>query len=169
MPARLLPLVAPGGDLILAAAYLGLSASLVTGHPAGALLIVLLGLGGFGLGAGFSGLIAHLAAAAPPRYAPDLSGLITTISQLAAVVGVAAVGTIYLSLAPYPGPHPAMHAFTIVTAIFALTALLAAAAAYRATHRSSTTGDVSAVSVHPDAAERRQTDTAHLVQERYTP
>jgi len=171
LPARRLPLVAPGGCLILAAAYLGLSASLLTGHPAGPLLIVLLGVGGFGLGANFSGLIAHLTTSVPTRYVPDMSGLITTTSQLAAVAGVATFGTAYLSLAPHPGPHPAMHAFTLITAVFALTALLAAAAAYqsyRATQRpsiSSATGDMAG---RPDAAGRQQTITTPLVPEQST-
>ncbi len=134
LPARLTPLVPPGGYVILATAYLGLCAVLLTRHAEGTPLIALLGVGGFGLGTGFSALVAYLTAAAPPHYAPDMSGLITTTSQLAAVLGVAAFGTVYLSLAPHPGPRVAMRAFTIVTAGFALAALLAAVAAYRSTH-----------------------------------
>ncbi|MGH2514695.1 MAG: hypothetical protein ACRDHP_03485 [Ktedonobacterales bacterium] len=80
-------------------------------------------------------MIAHIAASVPGRYAPDMSGLITTTSQIAAVFGIATFGTAYLSLAPHPSPRIAMHAFTLITAGFAFAALLAAAAAYQSTRR----------------------------------
>jgi MFS family permease len=149
LPARLTPVVAPIGYVIMAASYLGISASLFADHTGGALLIALLGCGGLGLGTGFTLLIAHLIASVPSRYAPDISGLITTTAQIAGVSGVATFGTAYLSLAPHAGPHPAMRAFTLVAAGFALTALLAAAAAYQSTHRPTATA---AVPDHSDAA-----------------
>ncbi len=149
VPARLTPLVPPGGYVILAAAYLGLCAALLTRHAEGALLITLLGVGGFGLGVGFGALISHLTASVTSRYAPDMSGLITTTAQLAAVAGIAVFGTAYLGLVPHPGPRVAMRAFTIVTAGFALTALLAATAAYRSTHAPA------ADATHTDTADRR--------------
>lgn len=136
--ANVTPLIAPAGYLILAAAHLGLSISLLTGHLSAALLIVLLGVGGFGLGTGFAPMIAHITASVVGRYAPDISGLITTTGQIAAVLGIAVFGTAYLSLAPHPGPQVATHAFTLITASFALTSLLAMLLAYQSTRRRAT-------------------------------
>jgi len=56
--------------------------------------------------------------------AADISGLYNTNSQLAAVLGVACFGTLYLGLAA-----DGQRAFAIVCVAFAMTALLAAAAA----------------------------------------
>ena len=75
-----------------------------------------------------------MTAAVPARYAPDMSGLITTTAQIFGVVGIATFGTAYFSLVLQPGPDMAMHAFAIVVTGFALTALLAAVAAYRSGH-----------------------------------
>jgi len=58
-----------------------------------------------------------------------------------------------------------------ITAVFALTALLAAALAYRATHRASASGDGATddVTERPAAASRRQMVTSPRVPERSTP
>jgi hypothetical protein len=125
--------VAVVGCLILAASYLGIGLSLLVGHSGEALLITLLGFGGLGLGRNL--VVAHMTSSVPDRYAADLSGLINTDSQIFGVAGVAIFGTLYLSLTPEPGPGPAMWAFTIVNAAFALTALLAAAATSRLIRR----------------------------------
>jgi hypothetical protein len=97
------------------------------------LLVVLLGLGGLGLGTTFSSILAHLTAAATPRYAPDISGIFTTTLQVAGAVGVATFGTVYLDLVGHTDPT---RAFAVVTAAFAAVALVAAAAGHRATHTS---------------------------------
>jgi hypothetical protein len=73
-----------------------------------------------------------LTAAATPRYASDISGVFTTSLQVAGAVGVAAFGTAYLALTALPGASQATHAFAILTALFALAALVAGAIAYRA-------------------------------------
>jgi len=112
---------------------------LFTGHHAQALLIVLLGAGGLGLGIQFSALIRHLTTAVPAGYAADISGVSTTALQIGAAIGVAAFGTLYLSLAPYQGTGLATHAFAITTAAFAAVALLATATAHLTT-RQATTG-----------------------------
>lgn len=131
LPADRLSLVAVAGFLLLAASYLGLGISLAAGQTGDAPLIGLLGLGGLGFGLGRTSVVAQITDAVPARYAADLSGLINTVSQLAGVAGVASFGTLYLSLAPQPGPELAVRAFTIVSLALALTALLAAAAAAR--------------------------------------
>jgi hypothetical protein len=134
LPARITPWVAPAGFLILAASYLAISANLFGGHLGGALLMALLGCGGLGLGIGITATIRLLTAAAPARYAPDMSGLITTAAQIAGVFGIATFGTVYFSLVPTPDPVTAVHGFAIVNVGFAITAILATVAAYLATH-----------------------------------
>ena len=97
-------------------------------------MVGLLGLGGLGLGLGFTATIRRLTSAVPARYAPDMSGLITTISQTAGVIGVATFGTAYFSLVPAADPDTATRGFAIVCAGFAVTALFATLAAYLSIH-----------------------------------
>jgi MFS family permease len=59
LPPRLGPLAAPAGCLLLAGAYVALSASLFAGRHAEALLVLVLAAGGLGLGTQFSALIVH--------------------------------------------------------------------------------------------------------------
>ena len=131
VPDRWAPRLAPAGCLILAAGYLAISASMAAGHHEEALLVVLLGVGGFGLGTAFSAILGQLTAAATPRYAPDISGVFTTSLQVAGAIGIAVFGTAYLALAT-GGEDAATRAFAVMTAVFAATALLAAAIAQRA-------------------------------------
>jgi hypothetical protein len=63
-----------------------------------------------------------------------MCGVFTTCLQVAGALGVAAFGTAYLGLVSGSGTAPATHAFAVVTAGFALTALAAGGASYRATH-----------------------------------
>jgi len=105
------------GYVILAAAYLAIGAS----HAHAVPLVIALGFGGLGLGMGFASMLGRMSAALPQRYAADMSGLFNTNAQLAAVAGVAVFGTVYLGFADQP-----QHAFTIVTSVFAATALTAA-------------------------------------------
>jgi MFS family permease len=132
LSARAMPLIAPVGYLLLASAYAGLSVSLLIGHAGGALFLVLLGFGGLGLGTGYAAMLAHLTASVPDRYAPDMSGLITTTLQTFAVIGIATFGAAYLNLASRSGPQAATHAFALITAGFAIAALLSTATAYQA-------------------------------------
>ncbi|MBO2452940.1 MFS transporter [Actinomadura barringtoniae] len=105
------------GYVILAVAYLAIGAS--HAHPVP--LVIALGFGGLGLGMGFASMLGRMSAALPQRYAADMSGLFNTNAQLAAVAGVAVFGTVYLGFADRP-----QHAFTIVTSVFAASALTAA-------------------------------------------
>jgi len=134
LPARLTRFVAPFGYLILVASYLALGVSLFTNHSGGALLFGLLGFGGLGLGIGFTATIRRLTAAASARYAPDISGLITTVSQIAGVTGIATFGSVYFSLVQPASPRTATHAFAVVTGAFAVVALFATIAAYQSSN-----------------------------------
>ena len=132
LPARFGPLAAPTGCLLLAGAYTALSASLFAGRHAEALLVVLLGAGGLGLGTQFSALIVHLTNAVSDGHAHDISGVTTTTTTIAGAIAIAAFGTAYLSLASSGSPT---HAFAVVTAGFAAIAAVAALLAHGATRR----------------------------------
>jgi MFS family permease len=120
---------APAGFVLLATAFAGIALDGLVTDPAGAPLVALLGARGVGMGVGFSSLIGHVTAVVEPDLASDLSGILSTNSELAAALGVAAFGTLYLGLAP----SGAVAAFTWVTAGLATSALVAAAASHRAT------------------------------------
>jgi EmrB/QacA subfamily drug resistance transporter len=126
--ARIAPLGPPAGCLVLTAAYVAISAVLLAEPRAEAPLVVALGVGGLGLGIEFSAMLTHLTGAVTPRHAADISGVFTTVMQVAGAIGVAAFGSAYLSMAS----ANASHAFATVTAGLALVALLAAAMAHRA-------------------------------------
>lgn len=140
--ARFTPLVAPFGFLILAASYSAISLVMFAGQSSGTVLFILLGFGGLGLGIGITADIRQMTAAVDSRYAPDMSGLITTAAQTCGVIGIATFGTVYFSLVPKPGPDVASHAFAILTAGFAVTAVLATMAACRSSHASTATEPV---------------------------
>ena len=110
----------------------------MTGRPDPVLLAILSLAGGFGLGVQFNALIAHLIAAVPGDYAPDISGVSTTTLQIGGAIGVAAFGTVYLGFASHVGVAQATDAFVITALALAGTALIAAASAYLATHVGST-------------------------------
>jgi MFS family permease len=129
------------GCAILGLAYALLAVTMLSGTRPVGLLLVLLALGGFGLGTGFSAMLVHLTQAATPRYAADISGVFTTSLQIAGALGVAALGTLYLSRITGPGATMSSHAFGIVCAASALVAWLAALAAHRATRTQSGAAD----------------------------
>jgi MFS family permease len=117
--------MSPLGYGLLAAAYLSIGVL----RPQGALFVVLLGLGGLGLGIGFTALMGHLTSAVAPRHAAEISGVSTTTTQIGGAIGVAAAGGLYLGLAP-DGPR---HAFAVTALALAAAAGFAAVAAYLAT------------------------------------
>jgi hypothetical protein len=82
LPPRMAPLAPGAGCLLVAAAHSAISVMLFSGHHVQALLIVLLGVGGLGLGIQFSALIRHLTTAVPAEYAADISGVSTTAQRV---------------------------------------------------------------------------------------
>jgi predicted MFS family arabinose efflux permease len=137
LPGRWRPLLPLAGCLSLATAYGAIAVSMFTGERPAALLLGLLALGGLGLGTNFSSMLVHVTAAVAPRHAADISGTFTTSVQVAGTLGVAAFGSLYLSLLTHPGAAQASHAFGVVTVVFAFVALTASPMAYRATHATS--------------------------------
>jgi hypothetical protein len=131
LPARLLRGLPVAGFLMLTGVYLTISASVLAGALSMPVLAALFVPGGFALGIVFTGLLGDVTSAASRRHAPDVSGVSSTTSQLAASIGVAGFGTLYLSLAGHH--HSPGHAFGITALAFALTALLATIPTYVAT------------------------------------
>jgi MFS family permease len=134
LPPAVVPIAPAAGCLLLTATYAAISVTLFSGYHGEALLSALLGAGGFGLGVQFSALIAHLTNAVPSDYAPDISGVTTTTTQIGGAIAVTAFGTLYLSVA-HAGSVHATHAFGIVTAALGAVALFATGTARRATRR----------------------------------
>jgi MFS family permease len=135
LPERLWPGLPVAGCLLLAAAFLAISGSLLGGWDGEPLLVVFLGGGGLGLGLVFGALTSHLTHAVPAGYAADISGVATTGGQIGGAVGVAAAGTLYLSLAQGSGAATATRAFAVTTAALGAAALAALVAARTATRR----------------------------------
>jgi hypothetical protein len=131
--ARLGSRLAPAGFLLLSVAFLGLALLALTGvtHPVPPL--VMLAAGGLGTGAGFSALVDHLTSALPARYAASFSGVLNTNAELAAGVGVAVFGSIFLALFDPPGNSTAATAFGFTALGLAVAAIFAAAMAYLTT------------------------------------
>ena len=125
LPAARVPKLAPYGCLLLAVAYAAIALAVGSGHGDGPLLLVLLGFGGLGLGLSYSSMMRHLTESVPPGYAADFSGILVTVFQIAGVLGVAALGTLYQGLAPAGGVLPARTAFTVLNVCFAVIVLAA--------------------------------------------
>jgi MFS family permease len=152
VPQRYLARVSPFGFTLLGSAFLAIAVEGLLLVPQGAPLVVLLGLGGIGMGLGFSSLIGHLTATVRPDMASDLSGVVSTNSELASALGVAGFGTLYFALAQDHGATIAADAFARVAAALGGVALLAAAAASRSLRN----GRVHSAQRHPsDESVRR--------------
>ena len=134
LPRRLAPVLPVTGCLLLAVAYLAISVTLLTGHRGNLLLVTLLACGGLGLGTQFATLMGHIMGAVPARFAPDISGVTSTTTQVGGALGVAGFGSLYLALAATPGSAQASHAFGLTSLALAVVAALAAVGAYLATH-----------------------------------
>jgi hypothetical protein len=104
-------------------------------HPAARRAAVRLGLG-----VNFAALTGRLTGAVSARHAPDVSGVSATLTTIGGSVGVAGLGSLYLTLARAgtpaasvaPSAVAAAHAFAVTTATLAGLGVLAALAAYRA-------------------------------------
>jgi MFS family permease len=70
---RVRRLAAPVGGLLMAVAFVGVAVGVSADMRGSAWLVLLLGVGGLGYGAAFSGTLTHLTESVEPRYAPDVS------------------------------------------------------------------------------------------------
>jgi MFS family permease len=135
LPTRFARLTAPVGFALLGSAFFAITLEGLISTPRGGPLILVLGFGGLGMGLGFSSLIGRLTTDARPDLAPDLSGVVSTNSEVFSAIGIATFGTLYLGLAHGAGAASPVDALRWVTAALGLSALVAAAAAHRATTR----------------------------------
>ena len=114
LPAAARRVLVPAGLTVGILAYLALAAGLHSaGSHGGVTALTWTGLAAVGLGLGLSvsPLLTQSLTHVPAARAADASGLLTTTVQLGQLLGVAAIGSIYLSragsaLAPTPGPGP---------------------------------------------------------------
>jgi hypothetical protein len=79
-----------------------------SGGDGGTLLYLALAVAGAGMAGSFGSLMARVVSGVPVSLAADASGVMVTMVQLGAVVGIAAFGALYLNRAgPLPsGSHP---------------------------------------------------------------
>jgi MFS family permease len=131
LPAAARRFVVPAGLAAGGAAYLALAAGLQAGTGA----LTWIGLAGVGLGLGLSvsPLLTQSLTHVPAARAADASGLLTTTVQLSQLLGVVAIGSVYLSRATRPAASTgAMSVTACWLAALSAAGLLAAAVATRA-------------------------------------
>jgi MFS family permease len=121
----------PVGLAVAALGYLLLAPILHGGGRGGVPMELDLLLIGLALGLAFSPIITVALTHVPLPDAADASGLLVTVFQLGQVIGVAVLGTLYLSLDDAPGPVPSAHAFSVTLVVLAISALAAAGFAWR--------------------------------------
>jgi MFS family permease len=126
------------GCLLLAVAYAGISAGLFAGAGGNALLLPLFAAGGLGLGMNYTALTGRMTGAVPPRLAAAISGVSATLLSISGSISVAAIGSLYLTLARTGtaagrDPAAAAHAFAVVAAALVGIGVLASLAARQAT------------------------------------
>jgi MFS family permease len=99
LPAAARQVLVPAGLAVTVAAYLGLATALHEGSHRGSEVLTWAGLAAVGLGLGLSvsPLLTQSLTHVPPARAADASGLLTTTVQLGQLLGVAAIGSAYLS------------------------------------------------------------------------
>ena len=86
---------------------------------------VLLAAAGVGHGAGFGALVRRTVEHTAPQHTASISGVLSTANQLAIAIGVAALGTLYLSTSPHTDSFPALSwVLSATAAATALTGLL---------------------------------------------
>jgi MFS family permease len=111
LPPRTGRRLAPIGMVVSAAGYAGLGLLARDGNwPAGEAL-VLLALAGAGFGAGYSQVVTRSIVQVPPAHAHEASGVFNTLNMLGFALGIATLGSVFLSHAGAPGPQATGRAF----------------------------------------------------------
>lgn len=98
LPARIHPVLAPVGFLLTGVAFLLVGFALRDGSHGGFGMYAGLVLFGAAMGCAFGSLTNRVLADVPPAEAADASGLLTTTFQFGQVLGVATLGSMFLSL-----------------------------------------------------------------------
>ena len=121
------------GLLALAAATTILAVRLASGwSPA---LLPLLLLAGAGHAAAFGPLVAQIAHRVGADRAPAFSALVTTTMQVAIVIGIAMLGSLYLAVSRAGAPATSGHALALVCAAVAAICVLSTAGSVRVAAR----------------------------------
>jgi MFS family permease len=129
LPARLHGQIIPWGLGIAAVGYLLLADTLHTGAAVGVSTEMVLLVIGLALGAAFSPILTVALTHVPVALAADASGVLVTVFQLGQVVGVATLGTLYLSTDHAVGAHASGHAVSVTFVALAASAVIAAVCA----------------------------------------
>jgi hypothetical protein len=104
LPERAHHVLAPLGCLVAMVGYLALALVMRSGGSGGWGLQAALVATTAGLALGFSPLVTHALVRVPLQQAADASGLLTTTIQLGQAIGVAAFGSVFLTLDAHHGP-----------------------------------------------------------------
>jgi len=117
LPEAILRRLMPLGLAACAAGYVGLG----VGGWHLAVELPLLAVAGAGFGAGFTPTMIRMMGGLPPRLASDASGMITTNVQLCYALGVATIGSAYVSsgATTFAGVAEACGALALVAAVLA--------------------------------------------------
>ncbi|HMI25172.1 MAG TPA: MFS transporter [Streptosporangiaceae bacterium] len=128
LPSGLHHLIAPLGCLVAVGGYAWVALVLHSGGQGGPVLQLALVVTGAALALGFSPLVTHALVRVPLAQAADASGLLTTTIQLGQAVGVAAFGSLFLTLDSAPGPAVSGHALAVTFGWLAAAMVLGVAA-----------------------------------------
>ena len=126
LPARWHGRNMPLGLVLAAACYLVLALILRGGGQGGVAMELDLLVLGLALGLAFSPMLTVALTHVPLADAADASGVLVTLFQLGQVVGVATLGTLYLTLVHGSGVHASAHAIAVTDLALAGCALVAA-------------------------------------------
>jgi MFS family permease len=126
LPVRMHGRIIPIGLALAALGYLLLAPILRGGGTGGLAFGLDLVFVGLALGLAFSPMLTVALTHVPMADAADASGVLVTVFQLGQVVGVATLGTTYLTLVRAPGPHASAHALVVTLVALAATAAVAA-------------------------------------------
>ena len=137
LPARFHGGLPMAGFLVTSAALVWTGVLLHTGGSGGDWLYAALAVTGGGMAGAFGALMGRVLSRVPVAIAADASGVLVTVNQMGAVVGIAAFGSLYLNRAGVlPVGHLAAfafasgHAYLWVTGSLAILAVAGAALAW---------------------------------------
>jgi MFS family permease len=122
--------IIPLGMGVAALGYLVLAACLHDATSGGVSAEIVLTVLGLALGAAFSPIVNVALARVPMADAADASGVLVTVFQLGQVIGVASLGTLFLSTISAPSAHNSAHAIAMTFEVLAGMALAGALAAF---------------------------------------
>jgi len=131
LPERWHAVIVPIGLVGAAGAFALLAAALHDGDSAGAVVLVVLAVLGLAMGLAFSPLLTVSLGRVAVSDAADATGVVITVIQLGQVIGVATLGTLFLTLADAPGPAASGSALGTTMTALAVTALLSALVSVR--------------------------------------